>query len=140
MFDGTGSAITGARWTSMGRRVIYAAETYAGALLEILVHFNLGKTLRRDSWIEINVPASVLTEEIQAEDVPGWDAADRIVSRRFGDRWYRERRTPVLLVPSLVTHGIERNILLNQDHPGFAAISATAPREVDWDERLFNLR
>ena len=28
----------GARWNSPGRRVIYAAETYAGALLEILVH------------------------------------------------------------------------------------------------------
>jgi len=28
----------GARWNSPGRRVIYASETYAGALLEILVH------------------------------------------------------------------------------------------------------
>lgn len=124
----------------MGRRVIYAAETYAGALLEILVHFNLEQKLRRDSWIEINVPSSVTLEEIQAEDLPGWDAADRIVSRAYGDRWYRERRTPVLLVPSLVTRGIERNILLNQDHPAFAAISATSPRDVEWDSRLFNLR
>jgi RES domain-containing protein len=28
----------GARWNSPERRVVYAAETYAGALLEILVH------------------------------------------------------------------------------------------------------
>ena len=140
VFDGTGTYLTGARWTSAGRRVIYAAETYAGALLEILVHAAIGSVTRSDSWIEITVPSSVSTEVVQAEEVPGWDAGDRIVSRQFGDRWYRERRTAVLLVPSLVTHGVERNILLNQDHPGFADISATAPREVDWDERLFNLR
>ncbi len=130
----------GARWTSTGRRVIYAAETYAGALLEILVHATIGRLTRSDSWIEITVPSSVLIEEIRSEDVPGWDAADRLASRKFGDRWYRERRTAVLLVPSLVTGGIERNILLNQDHPEFPAISATTPRDVTWDSRLFNIR
>ena len=33
IFDGTGAKLTGGRWNSPGRPVIYAAETFAGALL-----------------------------------------------------------------------------------------------------------
>ena len=42
IFDGTGAMLRGGRWNSIGQRVIYAAESYAGAMLEILVHANLG--------------------------------------------------------------------------------------------------
>ena len=38
IFDGSGAMLHGTRWNSPGRRIVYAAETYAGALLEILVH------------------------------------------------------------------------------------------------------
>jgi RES domain-containing protein len=37
LFDGTGAALFGARWNSPGKPVIYAASTYSGALVEILV-------------------------------------------------------------------------------------------------------
>jgi RES domain-containing protein len=57
-------------------------------------------------------------------------------SRSFGDRWYDERRTPVLMVPSVVTH-VERNILINQEHPDFSRISASQPVPVSWDRRLW---
>jgi RES domain-containing protein len=40
LFDGTGARIVGGRWNSPGRPLIYAAETFAGALLEVLVHSN----------------------------------------------------------------------------------------------------
>jgi RES domain-containing protein len=132
-----GAYLHGARWSSKGRRVIYAAETYAGAVLETLVHANIGLTSSRDAWIEITVPSSVPIETIQSDEIPGWDAANLRASRAYGDRWYQERRTAVLLVPSLVTRGIERNVLLNQEHPGFAGISATDPRHVHWDALLF---
>jgi len=58
-------------------------------------------------------------------------------TRSFGDRWYAERRTPILLVTSVVTRGIERNVLINQEHPGFAAIRKSGAQEVIWDERMF---
>ena len=42
----------GGRWNSPGRRVIYAAESYAGAMLEVLANSNIGRvpkhTLDRD--------------------------------------------------------------------------------------------
>ena len=57
-------------------------------------------------------------------------------SRAYGDRWYDEGRTAVLIVPSVLARP-ERNIAINQEHPDFGKIRATAPEPVDWDERLF---
>jgi RES domain-containing protein len=51
IFDATGAMLYGDRWNSVGLRAIYAAETYAGAMLEVLVHSKLvsaaQKPLRR---------------------------------------------------------------------------------------------
>lgn len=137
IFDGTGSYLNGGRWTSKGRRVINAAESYAGALLEMLVHLNLGRIPRTHAWIQITIPSDLPMEEVRAEDLPGWNAPDLRASQRYGDSWHSERRSAVLLVPALVTRGIDRNLLLNQDHPDFAAITANEPQDVNWDERLF---
>jgi RES domain-containing protein len=135
IFDGSGAMLHGARWNSPGRRVIYAAETYAGALLEILVHAS-GSVPRNQVYIEIEIPVDVSIEEIESHDVPRWDARSFEASRTFGDRWYDERRTAVLLVPSLVTR-IERNVVMNQEHPDFARISTSQPQPVRWDARLW---
>ena len=125
----------GARWTSPGRRVIYAAETYAGALLEILVHAS-GRVPRSQGYIEIQIPAGLAIEEITVDDVPRWNSPSFESARAFGDRWYDERRTPVLIVPSAVTL-VERNVLINQEHPDFVRIRASRPSPVRWDARLW---
>ena len=125
----------GARWNSPGRRVIYAAETYAGALLEILVHAS-GGIPRSQGYVEIAIPASIPIDEITTDDVPHWDSPSFEAARAFGDQWYDTLRTPVLMVPSLVTR-VERNILINQEHPDFARIRASHPTPVRWDVRLW---
>jgi RES domain-containing protein len=135
IFDGSGAMLHGARWNSPGRRVIYAAETYAGALLEILVHAS-GSVPRSQVYVEIEIPAAVSIEEVEPNDVPRWDASSFEPSRSFGDRWYDERRTAALFVPSVVTR-VERNVLLNQEHPDFSHIRASQPLPVRWDERLW---
>ena len=135
IFDGSGAMLRGARWNSQGRRVIYAAETYAGALLEILVHAS-GRVPQSQGYIEIKIPAGLLIEEITPDDVPHWDSRSFETARGFGDRWYDERRTPVLLAPSVVTL-VERNVLINQEHPDFARIRASKALPVRWDARLW---
>ncbi len=135
IFDGTGAMLNGARWNSPGRRVIYAAETYAGALLEILVHAS-GSVPRSHGYIEIDIPGDVSVEEMAPADVPGWDSLSFDSARRFGDHWYDEKRTAVLLVPSVVTM-VERNVLINQEHPEFSRIRASGPVTVRWDSRLW---
>jgi len=135
IFDGTGAMLYGARWNSPGRRIIYAAETYAGALLEVLVHAS-GSVPRSQAFVEIAIPAGLAVEALAAEDVPRWNAASFADCRAVGDRWVDERRTAVLLVPSVVTV-VERNVLINQEHPDFARIRASQPLPVHWDARLW---
>jgi len=135
IFDGSGAMLHGARWNSPGRRVIYAAETHAGALLEILVHAS-GSVPRSQGYIEIEIPPGLPIEEVAHDAVPNWDSPSFETARAFGDRWYDERRTPVLMVPSVVTL-VERNVLINQEHPDFARIRASRPMAVRWDARLW---
>ena len=138
IFDGTGARIAGGRWNSPGRPLIYAAETFAGALLEVLVHGNLNRIPRTHACIEITIPEDVAIEEIKIDSVSGWRDEDQQASRRFGDLWLDEGRTAVLLAPSLVTQGRERNVLINPLHPGATRIAVSEPSEVCWDERLFD--
>jgi RES domain-containing protein len=137
IFDATGAALHGGRWNSPGRPVIYAAETYAGALLEVLVHANLSRVPKTHAAIDITIPDRVAIEALTANDLPGWNDEDLVASRAFGDRWLKQLRTAVLLVPSIVLQGRERNVLINPVHADFAAIGASAPQPVLWDERLF---
>src|SRR5271165_3570176 len=138
IFDGSGAMLHGARWNSPGRRVIYAAETYAGALLEILVHAS-GSVPRNQGYIEIRIPAGLSIEEVTPDDVPHWDSPSFEVAQASGNRWYDDRRTPVLIVPSVVTL-VERNVLINPEHPDFARITASPPLPLHWDARLWRVR
>lgn len=140
LFDGVGAAREGARWNSIGQRVIYASESYATALLEILVHSNLGRVPKGFAVIEIEIPAEVEIEEISAGDLLGWDEPDCETSRKFGSLWYDERRTAVLVVPSVAAGGRQRNVLINQEHAQFQLLSASVPSLVKWDARLFRRR
>jgi|HubBroStandDraft_1064217.scaffolds.fasta_scaffold29904_3 RES domain-containing protein len=137
IFDGTGALKVGGRWNSPGKSVIYAAETFAGAVLEVLVHSNLGRVPKTHALVEITIPDEVSVETISAASVPGWDAPGLKASRMRGDRWLDEKRSAVLLVPSVVTHGRESNVLINPAHPDFAKIKAGKPQDLAWDERLF---
>jgi len=137
VFDGTGAMLHGARWNSPGLPVIYAAETFAGAVLEVLVHTSLGRVPRHTyKVVRIEIP-NELTESLEAGDVPGWAGGDLQASRAFGDEWLRKNRSVVLLVPGAATGGREHNVLINPRHPDFARIVAGPSEAVMWDARLF---
>lgn len=137
LFDGTGARLIGGRWNSPGRPLIYAAETFAGALLEVLVHANLGRVPKTHAVIEITIPDAIAIESLASKGLPGWDAEDQIASRAFGDRWLVEQRSCVLLVPNVVTRGREHSVLINPEHPDFVQIRAGKPEDLQWDTRLF---
>ncbi len=137
IFDGTGAMLHGGRWNSPGKPVIYAAETYAGAMLEMLVHGNLALPPRNQRVVRISIPEDVVIETLLPGDFRGWDAEDLKATRALGDRWLREGRTALLCVPSVVTGGREFNVLLNPGHGAFSRIEAGEPEPVSWDARLF---
>jgi RES domain-containing protein len=137
IFDPTGAMLHGGRWNSIGVRAIYAAETYAGALLEVLVHSNLSQPPKNHRVVRIVVPDRVTVEIVSIDKVQNWDAEDMVASRAFGDRWIQENRTAILKVPSVITQGRESNIVFNPMHPHFSLIFADDPEPVHWDARLF---
>ncbi len=137
LFDGSGAAASDrARWNSRGRRVIYAAEHYATAVLEKLAQVNAVKLPASLVYIEIHVPKGLRIERVDPAAVKRWDADDKAASQEFGDRWYDEQRSAVLLVPALAAPGLEWNVAINQQHPEFPRLSASALRAVVAHPRL----
>lgn len=137
LFDGAGAAQSDtARWTSRGRYAIYAAEHYSTALLEKAAQFNHIKLPRTLAFVRIEIPAGTSVEEVTADALPGWDADDRGASQQFGDRWYDERRSLILLVPSLVAPGLERNVVINQRHPEFPSLATPVAEQIRCHPRL----
>ena len=136
IYDGTGASLTGGRWNSQGKSVIYAALSHAGALLERLVHAGIGELSKNQQIVVIIIPPRVRREQWSAIDLPkGWAEPDAIASRRFGDDWLQARRSAVLIVPSVIAK-YENNVGLNTTHPDFRLIRSSKPEPVVWDSRL----
>jgi RES domain-containing protein len=137
VWDGTGALLVGGRFNSPGRAVIYGALTFAGAMLEVLVHARIGKVPRHHVVVTAQVPDEVPVERAGAGLLPaGWDSADLGIARAFGDQWINEARSAVLLVPSVVARG-EWNAMVNPAHPDAGRIAVAAAEPVVWDARLF---
>lgn len=116
--------------------MIYAAEHYATAVLERLAQLNTVKLPASLVYIEIQLPSGLAIERLDPAALKGWDAEDKAVSQAFGDRWFDEQRTAVLLVPSLAAPGLEWNVAINQQHPDFPRLSASSLRPVVGHPRL----
>ena len=135
VYSADGALRVGGRWHERGDRVIYAAEHYSTAMLETLA--NWGRRLPSNQhFIEITIPAGVTYEVASAGHLPGWYRTDATSSMVFGHRWYAERRSAVLFVPSVVARA-ERNIVINATHDEFPRIKPGLETPVWWDERLF---
>ncbi len=136
--SGEGARLHGGRWNSPGRAAIYACETKTGAILEKLVHTN-GRMPKHQVCVTFEAPASLKIASLEPADVPGWDDADMIASRKAGDGWLERAPTAVLRVPSVV-FDVERNVLVNPGHADFRRIKLVGIEPVRWDERLFTDR
>ena len=134
LFSGHAAGQVGFRWNPRGIEVVYTSVTYAGAMLEKLVHTGTGRMPARQMVITISVPAGVRVEELDPALHPGWHRY--AVSQRIGRRWVEQRRTAILLVPSVVYEG--HNALINPAHPDAASLTVSRPRQIRWDKRLFS--
>lgn len=140
IFDATGSGIAPGRWNTAASPMIYAAEHYSTALLEKLAHGN-GRLPPNQHYIKITLPNGLSYEEFDPAQLPGWDSpstSDQIrLPKGYGETWYREQRSALLFVPSVVAR-VDANVLINPKHPEFARISHNRHKPVIWDTRLFS--
>jgi RES domain-containing protein len=133
--DGEGAKRGGGRWNSVGKSVVYMAETVSLAVLENLVHMT-----REDFPVGYVMLAAVIPQKVRVHRdtrLPGeFDAREQV---KFGDQWLESRDSAVLAVRSAVVP-FEYNYLLNPAHPDFGAIRAEPVVPFIFDERLFGHR
>lgn len=135
IFDATGSTIAPGRWNTPGSPLIYTSEHYSTALLEKLVHGS-GRLPPHQHYVEITIPRGLSYEIFSPPALPGWDRMPATVSKEFGETWCLQRRSAILLVPSVVAR-LDHNVLINPLHPEFRDIQASLHQPVYWDRRLF---
>jgi len=118
-----------------GRWVIHAAETYALAVLENLVHWQTIAPPPSLVCVRVTIPAGLEQERADDVDRMWLTSSDFASTRVIGNRWYDRRRTSVLWVPSVVSP-YESNVLFNQHHVDFPRITADPPIPAHVDSRL----
>jgi RES domain-containing protein len=127
---GEGARRYGGRWNRPGRAIVYAASSAALAVLEVRVHLDLPPELLPDDYLLLTIDLNDLPTEA-VTTVPDNPPA-------FGDAWLRERRSPVLQVPSLIVPE-SVHLLFNPAHPDASRASIIARRRFVFDQRLWLL-
>ena len=135
IYDTEGARLYPGRWNTEASPIIYTSEHYSTAMLEKLVHAN-SVLPPNQHYIRITIPNGISYEIFRIAQHPGWDAKNEMICKAFGETWHRERRSALLLVPSIPAR-LERNILINLVHPDAAPITYELPEPVWWDERLY---
>jgi len=135
IFDATGSTLAPGRWNTRGAPLIYASEHYSTSLLEKLAHGG-GALPPNQHYVAITLPRGLSYEVLNEAALPGWDAMPASVSKAFGERWALEKRSAILLAPSVIAR-LDRNVMINPAHPEFRLIEAGLHHPVFWDRRLF---
>ncbi|HUF49868.1 MAG TPA: RES domain-containing protein [Longimicrobiales bacterium] len=135
-FDGEGARRYGGRWNSPGTAVVYACESRALCLLEVLAGLRTVNPL--DAYVLIPITfdeSSILSLEVN--DLPAeWRRYPPHAStQQAGDDWARDKRSVMLRVPSVIVPQ-EFNYLLDPAHPDFRHIDIGRPQELSIDVRL----
>jgi RES domain-containing protein len=138
IWSGDGARLFGQRWNPPGLPAIYTGSSFAVCLVEVLVHANRKTPPSAARFVEARVPDAVSREWFNPALHPGWeDPGDVAVAQSFGQAWLRQRRSALLIVPSVVTAGRDTNVVVNSDHPDAALIEVGPESPVQLDPRLF---
>ncbi|MGB7208428.1 MAG: RES family NAD+ phosphorylase [Pyrinomonadaceae bacterium] len=136
-FDGEGARLYGGCWSSRGTRIVYTAGNLALAALEMLVNLQDKDTLLKYAFVAADIPPELI---LPVNDfrrlLSDWSLSPSPTSiQQIGDDWARSGASAVLAVPTSVIP-LERNYLLNLDHPDFGLIEIGKPKRFVFDERL----
>lgn len=137
--SGEGAFLASARWHTEGKRVVYLAESPAGALLERIVHLTDrdegGILPRMYQLLRISVPDEISIKPLSMLARVDWK--EHIESTRpVGDAWLASLETALARVPSaIVPH--TWNYLLNPEHPDAKHVQVAEVIHERFDNRLF---
>ncbi len=121
-FDGKAAQRFGGRWNSPGRRAVYASGSKSLAVLEVLVHLDVGRLLPRLVAFSFDVDSRLVDRLGAAPLSRHWRTLRGLqTTQRIGDEWLAAGRALALAVPSVIVPE-ELNYLLNPAHPAFGRL------------------
>ena len=137
---GEGARLYGGRWSPPGIPVIHTAESVALAALEFLVHQKSLAALPRNIRLvafELDVSSSITPLPL-ADLPPNWDHYMPPASlQEIGRAWALAAESVALRVPSaVISQGVERNVLVNPQHPDFNRFQLVEITPFRFDERI----
>ncbi len=134
--SGEGGLLYSARWHTAGHRIVYLAESPAGAMVEALVHLELDETdwPRRYQLMQVDVPDSMSLDTLKPTPVKTWKTS-LATTRKLGDEWLRMRGSALVRVPSVILPETW-NVLLNPEHEDAKRVHITRMIRAEYDPRL----
>jgi RES domain-containing protein len=134
---GWGGRKFSSRWTSLGRRVVYFAESPMAALVETHVHLEVESEDTPDFYtlLKISVPDGVAIQPLDPPAGSEWKQ-DLKLTRRMGDTWLASLETLLARVPSAIAPQTW-NYLLNPEHPNAKQVVVAEVVKERFDNRLF---
>ena len=139
-FSGEGSRRFGGRWSPKNIPLVYGSEHLSLAVLEFRV--NQGGYDPQDQYVYFQFEFDeALVERVETPPAdwltPFKEDGSITAAQAFGEEWFVQKRSAILSVPSAVIR-IERNFVLNPQHPDFAKVTVGPGAKLDLDPRLWN--
>ncbi len=138
--DGEGARRAGGRWNPVGTPALYASDSLALAMMEVLVHFDTAMPMASYVAVELDIPDSAIVS-VNPNTIPsGWPKLDSIpASQRIGYGMLVMRNLFAMAVPSVVVP-LSLNYVINPAHADFPAWASQqlrrAPVPLNFDARL----
>lgn len=132
--NGAGGLRSPGRWHHAGHRIVYLAETPAGALLEVCVHTSANDVPPDFILLKIVVP-EVKGQAIQLDELPAAWQSRLEVTRDLGTAWLQKSETALLRVPSAIVLETA-NLLLHPIHPDAKKCKVIEAFSYPFDGRL----
>jgi RES domain-containing protein len=136
-FSGEGARRYGGRWNSPGVPVVYTAENFSLALLEIMVNVSNSHIPVDMVYATVDIPDDVALDTLDPNVLPAnwFEYPAPAECQRLGDRWAASGSSVGLRVPSAIAR-IEKNVLLNPAHRDFARLTIGESDTLSIDARL----
>jgi len=136
--DGEGAYRFGGRWSSVGTRLAYTARHLSLAMIEYFIHIDPDDPPKDLVAVTAEVPDGVSRTSVSPTQLPAnWrqtPAPPELAA--MGDRFARDRRAAVLIVPSALAP-VESNWLINPRHQDFSSIRLRPVEAFEFDLRFF---
>jgi RES domain-containing protein len=133
--DGLGGLRGSARWHTAGRRIVYLAESPAGAVIEAFVHLELkaGQAPKPYTLLKVEADGDLTLATLDANALG--QILDLDQTRELGDQWLARGEAALLRVPSAILPETF-NVLLNPVHADAARVTVAGQHAYPWHPQL----